>query len=234
MKTNHKNSERLITKVFQDVSEKYDLMNDLMSLGVHRLWKKNFINWLNPQENTILIDVASGTGDIANLYLNKINYKGSVCCVDENKEMLDLNKKKIEKNASVKWFCNSAEKLPFKNNYFDYYTISFGIRNVSNINNVLKEAHRVLKPGGRFLCLEFSKVKNEILNRFYKIYSKSIPQIGKLIVGKSEPYEYLVNSIEEFDSQDEFFKKIKKQNFINVSYRNLSGGIVAIHSAWKI
>ena len=234
MKTHHKNSERLITKVFQDVSEKYDLMNDLMSLGVHRLWKKNFINWLNPQENTILIDVASGTGDIANLYLNKINYKGSVCCVDENKDMLDLNKKKIEKNASVKWFCNSAEKLPFKNNYFDYYTISFGIRNVSNINNVLKEAHRVLKPGGRFLCLEFSKVKNEILNRFYKIYSKSIPQIGKLIVGKSEPYEYLVNSIEEFDSQDEFFKKIKKQNFINVSYRNLSGGIVAIHSAWKV
>ena len=234
MKTHHKNSERLITKVFQDVSEKYDLMNDLMSLGVHRLWKKNFINWLNPQENTILIDVASGTGDIANLYLNKINYKGSVCCVDENKEMLDLNKKKIEKNASVKWFCNSAEKLPFKNNYFDYYTISFGIRNVSNINNVLKEAHRVLKPGGRFLCLEFSKVKNEILNRFYKIYSKSIPQIGKLIVGKSEPYEYLVNSIEEFDSQSEFFKKIKKQNFINVSYRNLSGGIVAIHSAWKV
>jgi len=234
MKTHHKNSERLITKVFQDVSEKYDLMNDLVSLGVHRLWKKNFINWLNPQENTILIDVASGTGDIANLYLNKINYKGSVCCVDENKEMLDLSKKKIEKNANVKWFYNSAEKLPFKNNYFDYYTISFGIRNVSNINNVLKEAHRVLKPGGRFLCLEFSKVKNEILNRFYKIYSKSIPQIGKLIVGKSEPYEYLVNSIEEFDSQDEFFKKIKKQNFINVSYRNLSGGIVAIHSAWKV
>ena len=234
MKTHHKNSGRFITKVFQDVSGKYDLMNDLMSLGVHRLWKKNFINWLNPQENTILIDVASGTGDIANLYLNKINYKGSVCCVDENKEMLDLNKKKIEKNANVKWFCNSAEKLPFKNNYFDYYTISFGIRNVSNINNALKEAYRVLKPGGRFLCLEFSKVKNEILNRFYKIYSKSIPQIGKLIVGKSEPYEYLVNSIEEFDSQDELFKKIKKQNFINVSYRNLSGGIVAIHSAWKV
>jgi len=234
MKTHHKNSERLVNKVFQDVFDKYDLMNDLMSLGIHRLWKKNFINWLNPQENTILIDVASGTGDIANLYLNKINYKGSVCCVDENKEMLDLNKKKIEKNASVKWFCNSAEKLPFKNNYFDYYTISFGIRNVSNINNALKEAYRVLKPGGRFLCLEISKVKNEILNRFYKIYSKSIPQIGKLIVGKSEPYEYLVNSIEEFDSQDEFFKKIKKQNFINVSYRNLSGGIVAIHSAWKV
>ena len=234
MKTRHKNSERLVTKVFKDVFDKYDLMNDLMSLGIHRLWKNSFINWLNPQENTTLIDVASGTGDIAKLYLNKINYKGSVCCVDENKEMLDLNKKKIKKNTNVKWFCNSAERLPFENNHFDYYTISFGIRNVNNINNALKEAYRVLKPGGRFLCLEFSKVKNEILNRFYKTYSKTIPQIGKFVVGKSEPYEYLINSIEEFDSQDEFFKKIKKQNFINVSYRNLNGGIVAIHSAWKV
>ena len=234
MKTHHKNSERLITKVFQDVFDKYDLMNDLMSLGVHRFWKKNFINWLNPQENTTLIDVASGTGDIAKLYLNKINYKGFVCCVDENKGMLDLNKKKIKKITNVKWFCNSAEKLPFKNNHFDYYTISFGIRNVSNINKALKEAYRVLKPGGRFLCLEFSKVKNEILNRFYKIYSKLIPQIGKFIVGKSEPYEYLINSIEKFHSQDELFVKIKEQNFTNVSYRNLSGGIVAIHSAWKV
>ena len=234
MKTHQKKGERLVTKVFQDVFDKYDLMNDLMSLGVHRLWKINFINWLNPQENTTLIDVASGTGDIAKLYLNKINYKGSVCCVDENKEMLNLNKKKIKKNANVKWFCNSAEKLPFENNRFDYYTISFGIRNVSNINYTLKEAYRVLKPGGRFLCLEFSKVKGEILNRFYKTYSKKIPQIGKFVVGKSEPYEYLINSIEKFDSQDEFFKKIKKQNFINVSYRNLNGGIVAIHSGWKV
>jgi len=155
-------------------------------------------------------------------------------CVDENKGMLDLNKRKFKGSTSVKWFCNSAEKLPFKNNHFDYYTISFGIRNVSNLNNALKEAYRVLKPGGRFLCLEFSKVKNEILNKFYKTYSKSIPQIGKFIMGKSEPYEYLINSIEEFHSQEKFFEQIKKQNFINVSYRNLSGGIVAIHSAWKI
>ena len=204
MKTHHKKSERLVAKVFQDVFDKYDLMNDLMSLGIHRLWKMNFINWLNPQENTTLIDVASGTGDIAKLYLNKINYKGSVYCVDENKEMLNLNKKKIKKNANVKWFCNSAEKLPFESNYFDYYTISFGIRNVSNINYTLKEAYRVLKPGGRFLCLEFSKVRNDILNGFYKTYSRTIPQIGKFVVGKAEPYEYLINSIEKFDSQDEF------------------------------
>ena len=234
MKTHHKNSERLVTKVFQDVFDKYDLMNDLMSLGIHRLWKKNFINWLNPQKNTTLVDVASGTGDIAKLYLNKINYKGHVCCVDESKEMLNINREKLKGNINVKWFCNSAEKLPFKNNYFDYYTISFGIRNVDNINNALKEAYRVLKPGGRFLCLEFSKVKNEILNKLYKTYSKSIPQLGKFIVGKSEPYEYLINSIEKFYSQEKFFHQIKKQNFINVSYRNLNGGIVAIHSAWKV
>ena len=234
MKTYHRNNERLVTKVFKDVFDKYDFMNDLMSLGIHRLWKKNFIHWLNPQKNTKLIDVASGTGDIAKLYLNKINYEGNVCCVDENKRMLDLNKKKLKKNANVKWFNNNAEKLPFKNNHFDYYTISFGIRNINNINNALKEAYRVLRPGGRFLCLEFSKVKNEVLNKFYKTYSKSIPQIGKFIVGKSEPYEYLINSIEKFHSQEEFFKQIKKQNFVNVSYRNLSGGIVAIYSAWKI
>ena len=234
MKTHHKNSERMVSKVFQDVFDKYDLMNDLMSFGVHRLWKKNFIHLLNPQKNTTLIDVASGTGDIAKLYLQKVNYEGHVCCVDENKEMLDLSKKKFKENDNVKWYCNSAEKLPFENNYFDYYTISFGIRNIKNINNALKEAHRVLKPGGRFLCLEFSKVKNEILNKLYKTYSKSIPQIGKLIVGKKEPYEYLINSIEEFYSQDEFFEQIKKQNFTNVSYRNLNGGIVAIHSAWKV
>jgi len=234
METHHKNSERIVSKVFRDVFDKYDLMNDLMSFGVHRLWKKNFIHLLNPQKDTILIDVASGTGDIAKLYLNKVNNKGSVFCVDENKDMLNLNKKKIKKAANVKWYCNNAEQLPFQNDYFDYYTISFGMRNVDNINNALKEAYRVLKPGGRFLCLEFSKVKNEILNKFYKTYSKSIPQIGKFIVGKSEPYEYLINSIEEFYSQEDFFKQIKEQNFINVSYKNLSGGIVAIHSAWKI
>jgi demethylmenaquinone methyltransferase/2-methoxy-6-polyprenyl-1,4-benzoquinol methylase len=234
MKTHLKSDERFVTQVFQDVVDKYDLMNDLMSLGIHRIWKKNFIHWLNPQKNTTLIDVASGTGDIAKLYLNKINYKGRVYCVDENKEMLNLNKKKFNKNDKVKWFCNNAEKLPFKKNYFDYYTISFGIRNVNNIDKALSEAYRVLKPGGRFLCLEFSKVKNEILNKFYKLYSKSIPQIGKFIVGKSQPYEYLINSIEEFYSQEEFFEKIKKQSFVNVSHRNLSGGIVAIHSAWKV
>jgi demethylmenaquinone methyltransferase/2-methoxy-6-polyprenyl-1,4-benzoquinol methylase len=234
MKTNHKNSERFVSKVFQDVFDKYDLMNDLMSLGAHRLWKKKFINWLSPQENSTLIDVASGTGDIARLYLEKTNFKGRVYCVDENNNMLDLSRQKIKMNSNVKWFCNNAEKLPFKNDYFDYYTISFGIRNINNIGNALKEAYRVLKPGGRFLCLEFSKVENEMLNKFYKIYSKSIPGIGKFIMGKSEPYKYLIDSIDKFHSQKDFFEEIKKHDFYNVSFRNLSGGIVAIHSAWKV
>mgnify|MGYP006093694363 CR=1 FL=1 len=234
MKTHHKNNERFVTKVFQDVFDKYDLMNDLMSLGIHRLWKKNFIDWLNPQKNTTLVDVASGTGDIAKLYLEKVENSGSVCCVDENIGMLNLNKKKFKINTNIKWFCDNAENLPFDDNTFDYYTISFGIRNVGNINNALREAYRVLKPGGKFFCLEFSKVENQILSKFYKIYSKSIPHIGKLIIGKSEPYEYLINSIEKFHNQNEFLDKINEQNFVNAKYKNLSGGIVAIHSAWKI
>ena len=233
MKTKQ-NNERFVSKVFEDVLDKYDLMNDLMSLGVHRLWKKEFISCLNPQKNTKLVDVASGTGDVAKLFMHEINYKGKAYCVDENTGMLNLSKKKFKKKYNVKWFCQNAENLPFKNDFFDYYTISFGIRNVNNINKALKEAYRVLKPGGRFLCLEFSKVKNEILNKLYENYSKSIPLIGKYVVGKSEPYEYLINSIKKFYSQDEFVKMIKKHNFTNVSYRSLSGGIVAIHSAWKV
>ena len=234
MKSYHKSNETLVTKVFQDVSDKYDLMNDIMSLGIHRLWKRDFMDWLNPQKNTKLVDVASGTGDIPQLFFNKIKNDGQIYCVDENKEMLNLSKKRFDKNSEIKWFCNKAEKLPFKENYFDYYTISFGIRNVGNIDKTLDEAYRVLKPGGRFLCLEFSKVKNKLLNSIYKNYSKSIPFIGKFVVGKSEPYEYLINSIEQFYSQEEFLKIIKKRNFTNASYKNLTGGIVTIYSAWKI
>tara|TARA_B110000438_G_scaffold265993_1_gene279734 strand:- start:949 stop:1653 length:705 start_codon:yes stop_codon:yes gene_type:complete len=234
MKNYSKNNLRQATKVFQDVFTKYDLMNDVMSFGIHRLWKRKFIDMLNPQKNTKLIDVASGTGDIAKLYLEKINYNGSVYCVDENKGMLDLNKKKIKNYSNIKWFCNNAEKLPFNDNFFDYYSVSFGIRNVENINIALKEAYRVLKPGGRFLCLEFSKIQSEILNRFYQTYSKAIPKIGNLIIGKSAPYEYLVDSIDKFYTQDEFVNQIYKNKFENVSFKNLSGGIVAIHSAWKV
>jgi len=234
MKTYNKSDERLVKKVFRDVSDKYDLMNDLMSLGIHRIWKKKFMEYLNPQPNTKLIDVASGTGDIAKLFLEKVNYKGNVFCLDENKEMLELSKKKLKNLKNANWLCGNAEKLPFKNDQFDYYTISFGIRNVEDIEKALTESFRVLKPGGRFLCLEFSKVKSKILNNFYKIYSKSIPQIGELVVGKSAPYKYLVESIENFYSQEQLLAKIKNSNFSNTSFKNLNNGIVAIHSGWKI
>ena len=166
--------------------------------------------------------------------MKRLKNQGNVTCVDPNKLMIEEGKAKLKSFKNIDWICAPAEKLPFRNNQFDYYTISFGIRNINNIESALQEAYRVLKPGGRFLCLEFSKVKNEILDKLYKSYSKSLPKIGKLIVGKSEPYEYLINSIEEFYSQEKLFEEIKKQNFQNVSYRNLTGGIVAIHSGWKV
>ena len=234
METYHKSKEKIVKKVFEDVFSKYDLMNDIMSLGIHRFWKKNLINWLNPQKNKKLVDVASGTGDVTKLFLERVGYLSDAYCVDENQGMLNLSKKKFNNTHNIKWINANAESLPFDDNFFDYYTISFGIRNVRNINKAIKEAHRVLKPGGRFLCLEFSKVENEILKKFYKMYSKSIPKIGKLIIGKSEPYEYLVKSIEKFYSQEKFYQVIKLQDFANVSYRSLSGGIVCIHSAWKV
>jgi len=234
MITLHKKNEKIVKKVFEDVSDKYDIMNDIMSLGIHRVWKKEFINWLNPQKNTKLIDVASGTGDIAKLFAKAINNESEICCVDENKDMLEISKNKLKNVKNIKWCRGNAENLQFENDSFDYYTISFGIRNIINLEKALEEALRVLKPGGRFLCLEFSKPENEIVEKFYKIYSKSIPKIGQLVVGKSEPYKYLINSIKEFYSQNELLEIIKRHKFINTSYRNLSGGIVAIHSAWKV
>ena len=148
--------------------------------------------------------------------------------------MMNLSKKKLKKLNNIKWILSDAINLPFKNNYFDYYSISFGIRNITNIDLALKEAYRVLKPGGHFLCLEFSKIENEILKKIYKNYSKIIPKVGKLVVGDSYPYNYLVESIENFYNQDELLEKINSHKFQLTSYKNLSGGIAAIHSGWKI
>ena len=231
---NYENKENLVNRVFNSVFDKYDTMNDLMSLGIHRLWKRDFLNWLSPQKNTTLLDVACGTGDIAKLYLKKTLNSGKVYCLDSNENMINTGKNKLKDFNNIHWFNGFAEKLPFKNNFFDYYTISFGIRNVKNIDNTLIEAKRVLKHGGRFMCLEFSKIENEILNKIYSIYSKSIPKVGHMIVGNSKPYEYLINSIKQFYSQEEFLNKLKKHNFYNLEYRNLSGGIAAIYSGWKI
>ena len=234
MSQNLQNKKGLVKNVFNKVHDKYDLMNDFMSMGLHRSWKKDLINWMAPYPNKKLIDMACGTGDLGKLFLENTNYEGKVLFVDPNLKMLKKGIEKLKNYKNVSWKKGSAEKIPAKKNSFDYYCISFGLRNTKNIGKSLNEAYRVLKPGGRFLCLEFSKVKNEILNKFYQTYSKSIPLIGKYVVGKPEPYEYLINSIEKFHSQDEFFQLIKNQNFDNVSYRNLSGGIVALHSAWKI
>ena len=234
MKSTIQDKNKLVNSVFSQVYKKYDLMNDIMSLGVHRVWKEKFIDWMNPQPNTKLIDVASGTGDIANLFFTKSDGTGEVICVEPNKEMLSRGKIKLKKYKSVKWINSSAESIPIEGNTFDYYSISYGIRNVSDINKVLKEAFRVLKPGGRFMCLEFSKIDNEILNFLYKQYSKTIPYIGKFIVGSDKPYKYLIDSIDKFYNQKELLKLIKNNGFSNVEFRNVSNGISAIHSGWKI
>ena len=234
MKNTIQDKSKLVNSVFSDVHKKYDLMNDIMSLGIHRVWKEKFIDWMNPQPETKLIDVASGTGDIAKIFLDKSKNSGQVTCVEPNTKMLDQGKKKLKKYKNIKWINAPAEKIPTKDNTFDYYSISYGIRNVTNINVVLKEAFRVLKPGGRFMCLEFSKIDNELLNYLYKQYSKTIPLVGKLIVGSDKPYKYLIESIEKFYNQEQLVELILDNGFSNVEYRNVSNGISAIHSGWKI
>ena len=189
------------TKVFNDVFNKYDIMNDIMSFGTHRVWKKRLIDWMNPKKGDQLVDIASGTGDVAKSFLERTNYLGKVYCVEPNKLMMEEGKKKLKNLNNITWHNSIAEKLPFDDETFDIYSVSFGIRNFSDINLALKEAKRVLKTGGKIFCLEFSKIDNEILNKFYKFYSKSIPVIGKYVVGKSEPYEYLVKTIDEFYNQ---------------------------------
>ncbi len=228
------NKKGLVEDVFDKVYDQYDLMNDFMSLGIHRLWKKSMLNTMNPSINQNLIDVACGTGDIAKLFLKNVNQLSKITCVDPSKGMINKGKEKLKNYKNLNWIIAPAEKLPVKDNLFDFYTISFGLRNTKNLKKSLAEAYRVLKPGGRFLCLEFSKIQNSNLNFMYKNYSKLIPSIGKLIVGEKQPYEYLIKSIENFINQDELLDLMISQNFEKCTYRNLSGGIVSLHSGWKI
>ena len=223
-----------VTAVFDSVASQYDLMNDLMSMGIHRIWKRNLMSWMNPSKDKILVDVACGTGDLGKLFLDLTDENCKIYCVDPNSGMISKGKEKLKTYKNIDWLIAPAEKLPIKDSSCDYYTISFGLRNTKNLNKTLAEAHRVLKPGGRFLCLEFSKIQNSNLDFIYKNYSKLIPLVGKAVIGKKEPYEYLVKSIEEFINQEELIDLMKRNNFINCSYRNLSGGIVAIHSGWKV
>ena len=234
MKNTIHDKTKFVNSVFSEVHKKYDLMNDIMSFGAHRVWKEKFIEWMNPLPNTKLIDVASGTGDIARLFLTKSNHNNYVTCVEPNTDMLNQGKKRLKNFQSIHWINSAAEKIPVDDNIFDYYSISYGIRNVTNIDKALKEALRVLKPGGRFMCLEFSKINNEILDFVYKEYSKTIPYIGKIIAGSEKPYKYLIDSIDKFYNQDQLTSLIIKAGFANVEYRNVSNGISAIHSGWKI
>ena len=228
------NKKGLVKSVFDQVYNRYDLMNDFMSLGIHRIWKKSLIYMMSPSVNKKLVDVACGTGDIGKLFLDKTDNKSNVTSVDPNKKMISQGEKKMSKYKNIEWIIAPAEKLPLSDNSFDYYSISFGLRNTKNLNQALSEAYRVLKPGGRFFCLEFSKIQNTNLNFIYKNYSKLIPIIGQFIVGEKEPYEYLVKSIEQFINQEELIDLMKKHKFQKCSYRNFSNGIVSIHSGWKI
>ncbi len=228
------NKKNLVSDVFDKVHNKYDLMNNLMSLGIHKSWKKQLIYSMRPKTNKKLIDVACGTGDIANLFLEETNGKSKVQCVDPNKKMISIGKDKLKYKQNISWKVASAESLPFKDSQFDYYTISFGLRNTKNINKALSEAYRVLKKGGKFFCLEFSKIDNQYLDFAYQKYSKIIPVIGEFIVGDKKPYEYLVRSIKEFVDQDKLIHLMEKNKFEKCEYNNLNGGIVALHSGWKI
>ena len=234
MQQDLQNKKGLVQGVFNQVFDKYDLMNDFMSFGIHRLWKKNLINMMGPSNNKSLVDVACGTGDIGKLYLNNTNTNNQITCIDPNKGMLAKGKEKLKNYKNIKWIISSAEKLPLESNSFDFYTISFGLRNTKDLDRSLSEAYRVLKKGGRFFCLEFSKIQNKNLELIYKKYSKLIPFVGKYVVGQREPYDYLIESIDNFINQDELLDHMKMNKFQKCNYRNLSNGIVSIHNGWKV
>ena len=221
-------------EVFDKVASKYNMMNDIMSLGAHRYWKELLIDWLSPKKDMRIIDVAGGTGDVARRFLKRVKGSGKVTVCDPNEFMVEEGKKNYTYKDKIEWIVAPAENLPFKENTFDAYLVSFGVRNFSNIKESLCEAYRVLKPGGKFYCLEFSKAENQTISSAYNIYSSIIPIIGKIIVGDEEPYKYLTKTISNFPSQEDFKKIIESTNFKEVKYRNIFNGIVAIHQATKI
>ena len=227
----------MVNEVFTSVAQKYDLMNDAMSLGIHRIWKSAMLDWLAPRNNQHLLDVAGGTGDIAFKFLDRAPLS-EVTVLDMTEKMLIEGKNRAEAKKfkdKLNWVCGDALNLPFKDNIFDAYTISFGIRNVTDIPKALSEAFRVLKPGGRMLVLEFSQIPISKLQKLYDLYSfNAIPKMGKLIVGDSDSYKYLVESIRKFPNQEDFLDMLKNAGFENSKYRNLSLGIAALHSGWKV
>lgn len=232
----------LVRGVFNSVARRYDLMNDVMSGGLHRLWKSAFVDMLNPQVEDHILDVAGGTGDIAFRIADRVAARAQgrypdIAVFDINEEMIraGLARPEADRFRALKWGVGDAERLPFADHRFDAYTIAFGIRNVRDLKTALGEAYRVLRPGGRFLCLEFSRVAVPLLDVLYDRYSFDVlPLMGQWIAGDRDSYQYLAESIRRFPHQTAFARHIEAAGFSRVSYRNLSGGIVAIHSAWRI
>ena len=234
MTKNLQQDQNFVKQVFDKVYSKYDLMNDIMSLGIHKKWKKQLINMMNPYKGQKLIDVGCGTGDIGKLYSLATDFKSNVLSIDPNYKMIDEGKKKLHDFKNIEWKVCPAENLTVEDETYDFYTISFGLRNTSDKEKAISEAYRVLKKGGRFFCLEFSKVENSSLEFIYKKYSHLLPLFGELVVGDREPYEYLVKSIDQFMCQNELLDLLKDKKFISSDFINLNGGIVSIHNGWKI
>jgi len=230
----------LVRGIFDSVADRYDLMNDLMSAGVHRLWKAAMMDWLAPRPGMRLLDVAGGTGDIAWRFLGRIGgpERGEAIVCDASPGMLAVGRDRaIDRGVigAIDWVCGDAEALPFADRSMDAYTVAYGLRNVTDIDRALAEARRVLKPGGRFLCLEFSQVAVPLISELYDRYSFAVlPALGELVTGDREAYQYLVESIRRFPAQDELARMIGAAGLGQVKIRNLSGGIAAMHSAWRI
>ena len=236
----------MVQDLFNQVAGNYDLMNDFMSGGIHRIWKDLLIDWLHPRDGMHLLDVAGGTGDVAFKFLRRVQEKNyaqaRVTVCDYTPGMLIVGRNRAidegflpSDDQAVRWSCGDAQALPFPDCAFDAYTISFGIRNVTDIEKALQDAYRVLKPGGRFMVLEFSKVVVPILDDIYERFSFDvIPRIGQLVSKDRDSYRYLVESIRKFPDQETFAAMIRAAGFENVSYRNLTGGIAAIHSGWRL
>ena len=234
--------ERLVRAVFDSVAPRYDLMNDLMSGGIHRLWKDTMIAWLKPRPGQVLLDVAGGTGDVAVRALPRLSPPeqpaGRVVVCDTSERMLELGRARALDHgilAGIEWVCADAERLPTADRTVDLYTIAFGLRNVTQIDAALAEARRVLRPGGRFMCLEFVPEISPFLQPLYDLYSFGfVPLLGEIVTGNREAYAYLVESIRRFPGQSELAGMIAQAGLDRVRFRNLTGGVAALHSAWRL
>jgi len=227
----------MVRSLFSDVANKYDIMNDVMSVGIHRIWKEAMMDWLAPRAGQKLLDVAGGTGDVSFKFLKRAGHGHATVC-DLTEGMLIEGRKRAEADAmadSLDWVVGDAMALPFEDNTFDVYSISFGIRNVTRPQEALNEAYRVLRPGGRLMVLEFSQLPNPMVQKAYDLYSFNvIPRMGQLIANDRDSYQYLVESIRNFPDQDTFLGMVRAAGFEQAKYRNLTMGIAALHSGWKL